>query len=123
MPNVATRLKPSVRRQRRHAHLRRRLSGTAECPRLNIFRSSANIYAQLVDDAGGVTLASASSLDKSLRTSKEPKTSRAESVGKLLAERAKAAGVERVVFDRGGYLYHGRVRAVAAGARDGGLQF
>jgi len=123
MPGVMTRLKPAIRRKRRHAHLRRRLSGSAECPRLNVFRSSAHIYAQLIDDASGTTLASASTVDKSLRGSRDPKSAQAEAVGKLLAERAKAAGVDRVVFDRGGNLYHGRVKALATGARAGGLQF
>jgi|SRR5579872_1540732 len=123
MASGRTRLEPSVRRKRRHAHLRRRLGGTGECPRLNVFRSSAHIYAQVIDDASGATLAAASTLDKSLRQSKDNKSVQAEAVGKLLAERAKAAGIERVVFDRGGYLYHGRVKALAAGAREGGLQF
>ena len=123
MPSVQTRLKPALRRRRRHAHLRRRLSGTSQCPRLNVFRSAANIYAQLIDDVSGATLASASTLDKSLKKSTDAKTAQAEAVGKLLAERAKAAGIVRVVFDRGGYLYHGRVKALATGAREGGLQF
>lgn len=120
---MPTRLSTSVRRNRRHVHLRRRLSGTESVPRLNVFRSSAHIYAQLIDDRRGVTLASASTLDKDLKSSKDAKAKAAEAVGKLLAERAKAAGVERIVFDRGGYLYHGRVRALADGARAGGLQF
>lgn len=123
MPGAATHLKPSLRRARRHAHLRRRLSGTAECPRLNVFRSSSNMYAQLIDDARGVTLASASTLDKSLRTAKDAKTDRARAVGELLARRAKEAGIESLVFDRGGFLYHGRVKALAEGARSGGLRF
>jgi len=122
-PEIPARLPSAVRRARRHAHLRRRLSGTQACPRLNVFRSSENIYAQLIDDTAGVTLASASSLDKSLKGSKDNKTALAEAVGKLLAERAKAAGFQRVVFDRGGYLFHGRVKALATGARSGGLEF
>jgi large subunit ribosomal protein L18 len=123
MAGSRTRLSTAVRRHRRQVHLRRRLSGTADRPRLNVFRSSANIYAQLVDDVAGVTLVSASTLDKTLKASRDAKSAQAQAVGKLLAERAKAAGVERVVFDRAGYLYHGRVKALATGAREGGLQF
>lgn len=94
-------------------------------PRLSVFRSNAHIYAQVIDDAKGVTLASASTLEKGLRDSlaKTWDTAAAAAVGKLLAERAKAAGVDRVVFDRGGRMFHGRVKALADGAREGGLQF
>lgn len=123
---MPARMDTRVRRMRRHAHIRRRLSGTEKAPRLNVFRSSVHIYAQLVDDASGVTLASASTLDKSLRGNKKEKktkTASAEAVGKLIAQRAKDAGVERVIFDRGGYLYHGRVKALADGARAEGLKF
>jgi large subunit ribosomal protein L18 len=122
---MPARIVSRVRRQRRHAHIRRRLSGSVGAPRLNVFRSSAHIYAQLIDDGAGRTLASASTLDESLRgqRSGNTKANQAEAVGRLIAERAKAAGVERVVFDRGGNLYHGRVKALAEGARAGGLQF
>jgi len=108
-------------RQRRHRRVRAKVSGTAERPRLAVYRSNARIYAQLIDDSTGHTLAAASSVEKELA-----KTSRADgpsAVGKLIAERAKAAGVETVVFDRGGYLYHGRVKALADAAREGGLTF
>ena len=108
-------------RQRRHTRVRGKISGTAERPRLNVYRSNKNIYAQLIDDVAGVTLASASTLDKSVETA--PKTAQAAKVGALIAERAKAAGVEVVVFDRGGYLYHGRVQALAEAAREAGLKF
>src|SRR5690242_47706 len=108
-------------RQRRHRRVRAKLSGTAARPRLAVYRSNARIYAQLIDDEAGHTLAAASSGEKQL-----VKTSRADApaaVGKLIAERAKAAGIETVVFDRGGYLYHGRVKALADAAREGGLEF
>ncbi len=105
-------------RVRRHARVRRKVVGTAERPRLAVFRSNRHIYVQLVDDQSARTLAAAS--DRELTDG--DKSARAKSVGKAIAERAKAAGVERAVFDRGGRLYHGRVRALAEGAREGGLQ-
>ena len=110
---------------RRKQRVRKRVVGTAERPRLNVFRSSAHIYAQIIDDLKGTTLAAASSLDKSLRTSVKSTGSidGAKAVGKLLAERAKAAKVQTVVFDRGGRMYHGRVKALAEASREGGLQF
>lgn len=108
-------------RKKRHRRVRNRLSGTTECPRLNVFRSNTNIYAQVIDDIKGVTLASASTLDKEI--SGGTKTQAASAVGKLLAERSVAKGVETVVFDRGGYLYHGRVQALAQAARENGLKF
>ncbi len=110
---------------RRKQRVRKRVVGTAERPRLNVFRSSAHIYAQIIDDLKGATLAAASSLDKSLRTSVKSTGSidGAKAVGKLLAERAKAAKVQTVVFDRGGRMYHGRVKALAEASREGGLQF
>ena len=98
-------------RQKRHRRVRNKISGTAECPRLNVFRSNKNIYAQVIDDVAGVTLASASALDKEV--SGATKTEQAQAVGKLVAERAAAKGIKEVVFDRGGYLYHGRVAALA----------
>ncbi len=109
-------------RERRHHRLRRRITGTAERPRLVVFRSNRGIEAQLVDDVDGKTLAAASHLDVK-KSFKGTKTEQAAEVGKLLAANAKKSGIERVVFDRGGYLYHGRVKALADGAREGGLQF
>ena len=112
-----------VARQKRHARLRLTLSGTAARPRLAVFRSLNQIYAQLIDDTARQTLASASSLESGLRNSKATKTDAAKQVGKLLAERARAAGVKQVVFDRAGFRYHGRVRALADAAREAGLDF
>ena len=112
-------------RKRRHARVRKRVSGTALRPRLNVFRSSTHIYAQVIDDIAGKTLAAASDSDKALLAdlAGKNKTDRATAVGKAVAERARAAGVELVVFDRGGYQYHGRVRALAEAAREAGLGF
>jgi large subunit ribosomal protein L18 len=112
-----------IARQKRHARLRLTLSGTTERPRLAVFRSVNQIYAQLIDDSVGKTLASASSLENGLRTSKATKTELAKQVGKMVAERARAAGVKKVVFDRAGFRYHGRVRALADAAREAGLDF
>ena len=108
-------------RLRRHRRVRSKISGTAERPRLAVYRSNLRIYAQLIDDEAGRTLAAASSLDKDVAGAK--RSEQAGMVGKLVAERAKQAGIGRVVFDRGGYLYHGRVKALADGAREGGLDF
>ena len=112
----------NAQRMKRHKRVRAKLSGTSETPRLNVFRSEANIYAQIIDDTKGVTLVSASSLDKAVE-GYGGNVAAAAAVGKLVAERAKAKGIETVVFDRGGYLYHGRVKELAEGAREGGLQF
>jgi len=109
-------------RARRHRRIRRRIYGTAERPRLVVFRSNRGIEAQLVDDAEAKTLASASHTQLK-KTFKGTKSDQAAEVGKLLAEQAKKAGIETIVFDRGGYLYHGRVKALADGAREGGLRF
>ena len=109
------------RRDRRHKRVRKDVFGTAERPRLVVFRSNRGIAAQLVDDAEGKTLAAASWLDK--KSAKGAKTDQAAEVGKQLAANAKKAGIERVIFDRGGYLYHGRVKALADAAREGGLEF
>jgi large subunit ribosomal protein L18 len=109
-------------RQRRHRRVRGKIEGSAERPRLVVFRSNRGISAQLVDDATGKTLAGASWLGLK-KSFKGTKTEQATEVGKLLAAHAKKAGVETVVFDRGGYLYHGRVKALAEGAREGGLKF
>ena len=116
--------RPDTNAQRLHRHkrVRAKISGTPERPRLNVFRSAANIYAQVIDDVNGKTLASASSLEKGFECD-GTKTDAAKKVGMMVAERAKAAGIECVVFDRGGYVYHGRVAALAEGAREGGLQF
>ena len=116
--------RPDTNAQRIHRHkrVRAKISGTPERPRLNVFRSAANIYAQIIDDVNGKTLASASSLEKGFEC-EGTKTDAAKKVGMMVAERAKAAGIECVVFDRGGYVYHGRVAALAEGAREGGLQF
>ena len=109
-------------RLKRHIRVRGKISGTPECPRLNVFRSNANIYAQIIDDVNGVTLASASTLEKDFEGA-TGNTEAAKKVGAALAERAKAKGIEQVVFDRGGYIYHGRVAALAEGAREAGLKF
>lgn len=108
-------------RGRRHLRLRKRLVGTAERPRLVVSRSSRHLVAQVVDDSVGKTLASASTMEADLRGSDADKTAKARSVGELVAKRAKAAGIDAVVFDRGGNKYHGRVAALADGAREGGL--
>ena len=112
----------NAQRLKRHKRVRAKISGTPEMPRLNVFRSEGNIYAQVIDDVNGVTLVSASSLDKAI-DGYGGNIAAATAVGKLVAERAKAKGIENVVFDRGGYLYHGRVKALAEGAREGGLKF
>lgn len=111
-------------RQRRHSRIRRKISGTAERPRLNIYRSLDHIYAQVIDDVAGHTIASASTLDKEVaqQVSGKKKREQATIVGKIVAQRALDAGVKEVVFDRGGYLYQGRVKALADGAREGGLK-
>jgi large subunit ribosomal protein L18 len=112
-------------RFKRKKRIRKHLSGTPEKPRLSVFRSSKHIYAQLIDDTSGHTLAAASSLDNALKEKSdfENKVSKASFVGKLIAERAISMGIKKVVFDRNGFLYHGRVKAVSEGARKGGLNF
>ena len=110
-------------RQKRHSRIRLRLQGTTERPRLAVYRSIAQIYAQVIDDSSGRTLASASSLERELKGATGTKTERARVVGRLLAERARAAGVRSVVFDRSGFRYHGRVRSLADAAREAGLDF
>ena len=120
--NTAGKVRQLERRRRR---VRNTIMGTAERPRLNVFRSSAHIYAQIINDIDGRTLAAASSLDKSLRPSLKSTggIEAAKAVGKLIAERAKAVKVSAVVFDRGGRMYHGRIKALADASREGGLQF
>jgi large subunit ribosomal protein L18 len=115
----------SAARVRRHARVRKKIFGTAEIPRLNVYRSSAEFYAQVIDDNAGHTLISASSIDQELRPQMAglKKSEKAHIVGKTLAERAKEKGIKKVVFDRGGYRYSGRVKAFANGARENGLEF
>ena len=112
----------NAQRLKRHKRVRGKIAGTPERPRLNVFRSGANIYAQVIDDTAGVTLAAASSLEKGFE-GHGGISEAAKKVGLAIAERAKAKGISVVVFDRGGYLYHGRVQALAEGAREGGLEF
>lgn len=113
----------SKRRKRIHLGIRKKIKGTADCPRLNVFRSNKEIYCQMIDDRSGNTLVAASSRDADLKGTEGTKVEQAKAVGKALAERAIAANIETAVFDRGGYLYHGRVKALAEGAREGGLKF
>jgi large subunit ribosomal protein L18 len=120
MTQVATR---GAARRKRHERIRLHLAGTDGRPRLAVFRSLNHIYAQVIDDASGRTLASASTVEKELRSSSSTKTEEAAVVGRLVAERAKAAGVERVVFDRAGFRYHGRIKSLADAAREAGLEF
>ena len=110
-------------RQARHTRVRNKLSGTSETPRLNVFRSNSNIFAQIIDDTKGVTLVSASSIDKELKLENGGNVIAAKKVGELIAKRAKKAKIKNVVFDRGGYLYHGRVKALAEAARENCLEF
>ncbi len=119
------RLKTEVRRERRQRRVRAKIAGTPERPRLNVFRSSRHIFAQLIDDSKGHTLVAASTLDEPIRAraTEMDKKAEAKAVGKLLAERALAKGLKAVVFDRGGYQYHGRVQSLADGSREAGLEF
>lgn len=110
-------------RKRRHARVRGKISGTASRPRLNVFRSNKHLYAQLIDDANGVTLASASTIEKDFGLESTGNQEAAAKIGELIAKRGAEKGVEAVVFDRGGYLYHGRIQALADAARENGLQF
>lgn len=112
-------------RRRRHLHVRRRVAGTADRPRLSVYRSLSEIYVQVIDDTSGKTLVAISSIDKELRgkLDKLKKTDQAREVGKALAKRAKSKGIQKVVFDRSGYRYQGRVKALAEGAREAGMQF
>jgi large subunit ribosomal protein L18 len=120
MTSVASR---GAARRKRHERIRLHLVGTAERPRLAVFRSLNHIYAQVIDDASGRTLAAASSAEKELRSSDGTKSDEAKVVGRLIAERAKRAGVGQVVFDRAGFRYHGRIRSLADAAREAGLDF
>ena len=109
-------------RLKRHARVRSKVSGTPECPRLDVFRSAKHIYVQVIDDVNGVTLASASTVEKDFGAYGGNKEA-AKKVGEMIAKRALEKGIENVVFDRGGYIYHGRVKVLAEGAREGGLKF
>jgi large subunit ribosomal protein L18 len=120
MTQVASR---GASRRKRHDRIRLHLAGSSERPRLAVFRSLNHIYAQVIDDTTGKTLAAASTMEKELRGSKDAKVDEARIVGRLIAERARAAGVERVVFDRAGFRYHGRVKSLADAAREAGLEF
>ena len=120
MTQVATR---GAARRKRHERIRLHLAGTEVRPRLVVFRSLNHIYAQVIDDTSGTTLAAASTADKELKGSKATKSEEAAIVGRLVAQRAKAAGVERVVFDRAGFRYHGRIKSLADAAREAGLEF
>ena len=120
-PKTATLRRTS--RTRRHLRVRKKVSGSTARPRLVVFRSTRHIYVQVVDDAGARTLVSASTLDEGVRGSEGDKKAQAAAVGRLVAERAKSAGIDKVVFDRGGYRYHGRIAALADAAREGGLDF
>ena len=112
-----------LKRQKIRYRIRKKVSGTAEMPRLSVFRSNSEIYVQLIDDVQGRTLAAASSRDKDIAAQKVTKTEKSKMVGASIARKAKELGIEKAVFDRGGNLYHGRVKAVAESAREGGLQF
>ena len=112
-----------LRRQKIRYRIRNKISGNGDKPRLSVFRSNTEIYAQVIDDVNGKTLAAASSKDKDINAQKVNKTEKSKLVGAAIARKAKDLGIEKVVFDRSGYLYHGRVKAVADGAREGGLQF
>ena len=119
---MVSKVNKNAMRLKRHVRVRGKISGTPERPRLNVFRSNANIYAQIIDDVNGVTLVSANTLEKEFEGA-TGNCEAAKKVGAVLAERAKAKGINAVVFDRGGYIFHGRVAALAEGARENGLQF
>lgn len=116
-------LNKKERRQRIKFKIRKTVSGTASQPRLSVFRSNAGIYAQLIDDKTGKTIAAVGTNDKALKDSKATKSEQAKEVGKMIAEKASTAGISSVVFDRSGYLYHGRIKSLAEGAREAGLKF
>src|SRR5699024_2090807 len=120
---MITKLDKNVARKKRHSRVRKNLFGTEERPRLSVFRSNKHIYAQLIDDISGTTLVSASTLDKEFNAESTGNKDAAKAVGELIAKRALDKGHKKVVFDRGGYLYHGRVKTLADAARDAGLEF
>ena len=119
---MVTKTNRKLERERRHRRVRRKLSGTAECPRLCVYRSNSNIYAQVIDDVKGVTIAQASTLDKAVKTKKSNKEA-AKEVGTLIAKRAIEKNIKTVVYDRGGYIYHGIIKELAEAAREAGLEF
>ena len=119
---MITKTNRKAERERRHLRVRRKVSGTAECPRLCVYRSNSNIYVQVIDDVKGNTLAQASTLDKEVKTKHSNKEA-AKEVGALIAKRALEKNIKSVVFDRGGYIYHGVIKEVAEAAREGGLEF
>ena len=119
---MITKTERKTERERRHKRVRTKISGTAECPRLCVYRSNTGIYAQVIDDVAATTLVSASTLDKEVKT-KASNIEAAKEVGALVAKRAVKAGIKTVVFDRGGYIYHGKVKALAEAAREAGLEF
>ena len=119
---MITKTNRKAERQRRHIRVRRKISGTAECPRLCVFRGNTNLYAQIIDDSKGITLVQASTLDKEVKTKHSNKEA-AKEVGTLIAKRALAKKIENVVYDRGGYVYHGVVKELAESAREAGLKF
>lgn len=119
---MVTKTDRKAERTRRHIRVRRKISGTAECPRLCVYRSNTNIYAQIIDDVQGVTLVSASTLDKEVATKHSNKAA-AKEVGTLIAKRAVEKNIKTVVFDRGGYIYHGIIKELAEAAREAGLEF
>jgi large subunit ribosomal protein L18 len=121
--STSTNMKKKELRQRRKAHIRKRVEGTVERPRLSVYRSLKHIYAQVIDDATGKTLAAASTLSPELKDGKGKKKELAKQVGKLVAKKCQEAKIAAVVFDRNGFMYHGRIAAVAEGAREGGLKF
>ncbi|HHY71867.1 MAG TPA: 50S ribosomal protein L18 [Bacillus bacterium] len=120
---MITKLDKNAVRKKRHARVRAKVSGTAERPRLNVYRSNQHIYAQLIDDVNKVTLASASTVEKDVNLESTGNIAAAQKIGELVAKRALEKGVKEVVFDRGGYLYHGRIKALADSAREAGLEF
>jgi len=119
---MVTKTNRKLERERRHRRVRTKISGTAECPRLCVYRSNSNIYAQVIDDVKGVTLAQASTLDKAVKTKKSNKEA-AKEVGTLIAKRAIEKNIKTVVYDRGGYIYHGIIKELAEAAREAGLEF
>ena len=119
---MITKINRKLERERRHRRVRRKVSGTAECPRLCVYRSNSNIYAQVIDDVKGVTVAQASTLDKAVKTKKSNKEA-AKEVGTLVAKRAIEKNIKNVVYDRGGYIYHGIIKELAEAAREAGLEF
>ena len=116
-------VKKQNRRQRIKLKIRKKIKGSSEMPRLSVYRSNSEIYAQLIDDKGGKTLVAVGSVEKAITSSKVTKSEKAKMVGKLIAEKAIANGINSVVFDRNGFLYHGRIKSLAEGAREGGLKF